>query len=134
MTRLVTAVAVVTVYVALVLTITASTELRVRDGFRDAPVHHSAFLAALDRGSARDTAEAARWFTGNGAASSRTRASISLATSATEDGEFDLARRFVRDLPAAVERDQANLDRETRQAWSAAWPWLVVGKLGCAAS
>ena len=126
MTRLVTAVA---VYVALVLTITAGIELRVRDGFRDAPVHHAAFLAALDRGSARDATEAARWFTGNGPASSRTRASISLATSAAEDGEFDLARRFVRDLPAAVERDQANLDRETRQAWSAAWPWLVLGGL-----
>ncbi|MFD5826362.1 hypothetical protein [Lentzea sp. NPDC060358] len=134
LTRVVTAAAAVVAYVALVLAITAGLDLRASLDFRDAPAQHAAFLAALDRGDAAQAREVRIWFGRHSSDARSSRASISLAAGSAEDGDFALARKFVRDLPDAIAEDQAALDRESARTWGRAWPWLVCGAVLVAAA
>ncbi|NKE57012.1 transferase [Lentzea sp. PSKA42] len=134
MTRLVTAIAAVVGYVALMLAITAGIELRERNAFHDAPTQYASFVAALDSGSATGTRAVARWFREHAPSSSRASASISLGADAAEDGETDLARRFTDDVAAKIEQDQRALDEKSARAWSRAVPWLVAGAILTAAT
>jgi hypothetical protein len=132
--RLVTAAAVVVGYVALILAITAGIELRERIAFHDAPAQYEAFLAALERGSAQDARAAGGWFDEHAPIGGSARASMSLATGAAEDREFDLARRFAGDLTSKIAQDQAAFDEKSGQAWGRAAPWLVIGAILTAAA
>lgn len=134
MTWIVTVAAVVVGYVALILAITAGIDLRERNDFHDAPAQSAAFLTAVERGSAADARAAAEWFREHTRSGSSARVSISLASSAAEDGEFDLARRFASDVPEEIPQDQAALDEEFARSWGRAVPWLVIGAVLVAAA
>lgn len=127
--RLITATAVVVGYVALILAFSAGIDLRERNAFRGAPAQVAAFRAALDRGAGADTRAVDEWFAEHAPSRSSARASISLGTSAAEDGELDLARRFVDGVEAEAEEDQRTLDEEFASSWSRAVPWLVIGSV-----
>ncbi|MGW2403173.1 transferase [Streptomyces sp. NPDC001739] len=128
--RLVTAIAAVTIYLALHLTVTACLDLRARDRFREAPTQAAAFVAALDQYA--DGAEPARahirridaWF-GENAPSGRSRSAISSAAGHAEEGRVSLARREVAGLATEIERDQARLDRELSSSTAIALYWAV---------
>ncbi|UKY50313.1 transferase [Streptomyces inhibens] len=130
LTRLVTAVAIVTAYVALHLAITAGLDLRACDRFRGAPARAAAFTAALDRYadgevSARaEIREADRWFKKN-APSGGSRTVVSSVTRDIEEGRFSLARERVAGLAADVRQDQAGLDRELSSSSVTALYWVV---------
>lgn len=128
-TRLVTTAALVIGYVAALLAIAAGTSLRESSAFHDAPAQLAAFREALDRGNATQAAAVNLWFGDHAPSGSRSRASISLAASAAEDGEFDLARRFVSDVDAKLDDDVKAQDEESARAWRRALPWLVIGTL-----
>jgi hypothetical protein len=121
-------------YVALILAIAAGIDLRERNAFHDAPARHAAFLSALDRGSADDALVAAGWFREHAPSGTTTRSAISLASSAAEDGDFDQARRFVRNAPQRIVEDQAALDEDFARSWGRAVPWLVIGAVLVAAA
>ncbi|MFG2140165.1 transferase [Streptomyces sp. NPDC048650] len=131
--RLITVVAVVTVYVALHLTVTAGMDLRAHDRFRGAPARASAFAAALDRhadGAAsaradiRDIREGAAWFERN-APSGKSRSAVSSAAGDVEKGRVVLARARVAGLAAEVGREQAGLERELTSSNVAALCWAA---------
>ncbi|MGW4210638.1 hypothetical protein ACWEIJ_21785 [Lentzea sp. NPDC004789] len=132
-TRLVTAIAAVVAYVALLLAITAGIDLRERNAFHDAPAQYAAFVAALDRGDANGTRAAASWFYEHGFGR-KADVSISLGASAADEGDMDLARRFTRDVPEKIAQDQQSLDDRSAEAWGRALPWLVAGALLTAAA
>jgi hypothetical protein len=132
--RVVTALAVVVGYVALILAITAGQDLRESNAFHDAPAQHAAFVAALDRGEPESAREVARWFRTHTPSSSSANASISLAASAAESGDLDFARRYLDDVAPEIEEDQRALDERASEAWARAWPWLVAGALLAAAA
>jgi hypothetical protein len=113
-------------YVALILAISAGTDLRERTAFHDAGAQHAAFLAAVDRGSADDARAVSRWFSEHGPDRSAARTSISLGADAADDREFDLARRFVSDVPEEIAQDQAKFDEEFADSWARAVPWLLI--------
>lgn len=121
-------------YVALILAITAGIDLRERNDFHDAPAQHAAFQTAVERGSADDARAAAEWFREHTRPGSSARASISNASDAAEDGEFDLARRMASDVPEEIPQDQAALDEEFARSWGRAVPWLVIGAVLVAAA
>ncbi|MEV0375165.1 transferase [Streptomyces sp. NPDC050636] len=128
--RLVTAVAVVTAYVALHLAITAGMDLRAHDRFRSAPARASAFTAALDRYADGDVSaraeirEGAAWFEEN-APSGGSRSAVSSAAGDAEKGRVFLARERVAGLVAEVGREQAGLDRELSSSSVAALCWAA---------
>ncbi|MCP2202203.1 hypothetical protein [Lentzea flava] len=128
-TRLVTAAAVVVGYVAALLTIFAGIDLREAVEFDDAPAHLAAFRQALDRADDSQVSEEYLWFADRAPSRSSSRASISLATGAAHDGEFDLATRFVGDVEANIEEDRSVLHAEAAASWGRAVPWLVVGAI-----
>lgn len=132
-TRLVTAIAAVVAYVALLLAITAGIDLRERNAFHDAPAQYAAFVAALDRGDADGTRAAASWFYEHGFGR-KAEVSISLGASAADEGNADLARRFTDDVAEKIVQDQQALDDRSAQAWGRALPWLVAGALLTAAA
>ncbi|HEX7306617.1 hypothetical protein [Lentzea sp.] len=129
LTRVVTAAAAVVAYAALMLAITAGQDLRASVGFGDAPERYAAYLAALDRRDLAAVREIDAWFDEHRSDESTVRASFSLATGSAEDGDFDLARRFVDDVPRRLTEDQDALDAETARTWELAWPWLVAAAL-----
>ncbi|MFF8990523.1 transferase [Streptomyces sp. NPDC014983] len=128
--RLITAVAIVTVYVALHLAITAGMDLRACDRFRDAPARAAAFTAALDRYAAGDVSARAdiragdTWFKEN-APSGASRSAVSSATGDVEKGRVSLARERVAGLAAGVRRDQARLDRKLGSSRAIALYWAA---------
>lgn len=127
--RLVTAAALVIGCVAALLAISAATSQRQTNAFHDAPAQLAAFREALDRGDANQARAVYLWFSEHTPSHSRSSASISLAASAAEDGELDLARRFVSDVDARLEEDLKAQNEETARAWGRALPWLVVGAI-----
>jgi hypothetical protein len=133
LTRLVTAIAAIVGYVALMLAITAGIDLRERNIFHDAPARYASFLNALDRNPA-GTRAVESWFREHAPSGSGTRASISLGADAAEDGDLDLARRFTDDVTAKIAEDQAVLDEKSAQAWGRAAPWLAVAAILTAAA
>lgn len=126
-TRFLTAAALVIGYVAALLALSAATTQRETSAFHDAPAQLATFRHALDNGDADQARAVHLWFADHAPSSSRSRASISLAASAAEDGEFDLARRFVSDVDTKLEADRKAQDEESTQAWSRALPWLAIG-------
>ncbi|MFI6765455.1 transferase [Streptomyces sp. NPDC050355] len=123
--RLVTVVAVVTVYVALHVAITAGMDLRARDRFRDAPARAAAFTAALDRyadgevSARNEVGDGAAWFADH-APPGESRSAVSAATGDARQGRVSLARERVAGLAARVEQEQAGLDRELNSSSTAA--------------
>ncbi|HUQ59414.1 hypothetical protein [Lentzea sp.] len=134
LTRIVTAIAAVVAYVAVMLAISAGLDLRGSITYHDAPAQHAALLDALDRGDERKPQEVLAWFREHVPSESTTRASVSLAASSAEDGDFVVARKFVSDVPGKIVDDQAVLDAEAARSWERAWPWLVVGSVLVAAA
>jgi hypothetical protein len=132
--RIVTTAATVVGYVALLLAITAATDLKERNTFHDAPAQYATFLTALDNRSSADIRAVARWFDENTSAGSSANASISLAADAAQDGDLDVARGFAEDVPAEIEEDQREFDQRSADAWSRALPWLVIGAILTAAA
>ncbi|MET7520168.1 transferase [Streptomyces sp. NPDC005480] len=128
--RLITAVAIVTAYVALHLAISAGMDLRACDRFRDAPARAAAFTAALDRYAAGEVSARAEiragdaWFKEN-APSGASRSAVSSATSDAEKGRVSLARARVAGLAADVRRDRARLDRRLGSSGATALYWAV---------
>lgn len=128
--RLVTAIAVITAYIALHLAITAGLDLRTRDRFHDAPVRAAAFVAALDRYADGDVSaraeilEGGAWFEEN-APSGDSRSAVSSATADVEKGAVSLARERVAGLVVAVEQEQAGLDRQLSSSRATALCWAV---------
>ncbi|MET8762383.1 hypothetical protein [Lentzea sp. NPDC004782] len=133
-TRLVTAIAAVVVYVALLLAITAGIDLRESNAFHDAPAQYAAFVAALDRADANGTRAAADWFYEHGSFRSKAEVSISLGAGAADEGNADLARRFTDDVAEKIVQDQRMFDDRAADAWGRALPWLVAGTLLTAAA
>jgi hypothetical protein len=133
-TRLVTAIAAVVAYVALLLAITAGIDLRERNAFHDAPAQYAAFVAALDRGDTNGTRAVASWFYEHGSFRSKAEVSISLGAGAADEGNADLARRFTDDVAEKIVQDQRVLDDRFAGAWTRALPWLVAGTLLTAAA
>ncbi|MFE7302774.1 transferase [Streptomyces sp. NPDC057579] len=135
--RLITAVAIVTAYVALHLAITAGMNLRACDRFRDAPARAAEFTTALDRYAAGEASARAEiraggtWFKEN-APSGASRSAVSSATGDVEKGRVSLARERVSGLAADVRRDRARLDRQlgSSRATSLYWAVPVVMLLG----
>jgi hypothetical protein len=132
--RLVTAAAAVVGYVAALLAINAGIDSREAGAFHDAPAQVAAFRQAVERGDADRARDVGLWFDEHAQPGSGSRASISLASSAAEDGEFDLARRFADDVDAEVEEDVQALDEESASSWGRATPWLVAGAILAAAA
>ncbi|MET9296821.1 transferase [Streptomyces sp. NPDC003077] len=128
--RLVTAVAIVTVYVALHLAVTAGLDLRARDRFHGAPVRAAGLVAALDRHAGGEApARAAiragdRWFAKN-APPGGSRSLVASVHRDVEEGRLSVARARVARLAAQVERDQAGLDREFGSSGATALVWAV---------
>ncbi|MEU5208397.1 transferase [Streptomyces sp. NPDC020742] len=128
--RLITAVAIVTAYVALHLAVTAGMDLRACERFRGAPARATAFTAALDRYadgvvSARAEIRAGdAWFEKN-APPGRSRSLVSAVARDAEQGRVPLARERVGGLAAEVERDQAGLDRKLGSSSATAWYWAA---------
>ncbi|MFH8558948.1 transferase [Streptomyces celluloflavus] len=128
--RLITAVAIVTAYVALHLAISAGWDLRACDRFRDAPARAVAFTAALDRYAAGEVSARAEiragdtWFKEN-APSGASRSAVSSATAGVEKGGVSLARERVAGLAADVRRDRAGLDRRLGSSSATALYWAV---------
>ncbi|MFJ9447206.1 transferase [Kitasatospora sp. NPDC101235] len=128
--RLITVVAIVTVYVALHLATSAGLDLQACDRFRDAPVRAAAFTAALDRYAAGEASARAEigagdtWFKEN-APLGASRSAVSSATTGIEEGQVSLAREQVAGLAADVRRDQAQLDRELGSSRAVALYWAV---------
>ncbi|MFE1775427.1 transferase [Streptomyces sp. NPDC059008] len=128
--RLVTVVAVVTAYVALHLAITAATDLRARDRFRDAPTRAAAFTLALDRYADGDVSARAEigagdaWFEGH-APPGESRSAVSSATGDARAGRVSRARERIAGLAARVEREQAGLDRDVDSSSTAALCWAA---------
>ncbi|MFD8543254.1 transferase [Streptomyces sp. NPDC059649] len=128
--RLVTAIAVITAYIALHLTVTACLDLQARDRFREAPTKAAAFVAALDRyadGDMPARAEIQRidaWFSEN-APVGESRSTVSSAADYAEEDRLALARDRVAGLATEIERDQAGLDRELSSSTAAALYWAV---------
>lgn len=121
-------------YVAALLAINAGIDLREAGAFHDAPAQVAAFRQAVERGDANQARGIYLWFSEHAPSSSRSRASISLASSAAEDGEFDLARRFADDVDAKVDEDVKALDEESATSWGRAVPWLVIATILAAAA
>ncbi|GAB7028942.1 transferase [Streptomyces sp. NPDC021749] len=123
--RLVTAITVITAYIALHFTVTACLDLQARDRFREAPVRAAAFVAALDRyadgeRSARaDIQRIDAWF-GRNAPSGASQSAISAAADDAEEGRVSLAREHLAGLAAKTAQDQAGLDRELSSSTAAA--------------
>ena len=107
--RVVTALAAVVGYVALILAITAARETRESNAFHDAPEQHAAFVAALDRGDVEGAREVDRWFSTHTPSSSSSSTSISLATDAAVYGDLDFARRYVNDGFSGGEMKRAEI-------------------------
>ncbi|WP_025357717.1 hypothetical protein [Kutzneria albida] len=128
--RLVTAIAVVTAYVALQLAVTAGVDLRARDRFRDAPTRAAAFVTALDRYADGDVSaragirEGDAWFEDN-APSGESRSTVSSAAGDAQEGRISLAHGRVAGLAAQVEQDQAALDRDLGSSGMVALWWAV---------
>ena len=105
--RLITAVTIVTAYVALHLAISAGMDLRACDRFRGASARAAAFTAALDRYAAGDVTARAEiragdtWFKEN-ASSGASRSAVSSATAGVEKGRVSLARARVAGLAAGT--------------------------------
>ncbi|WP_237323879.1 hypothetical protein [Streptomyces sp. MOE7] len=128
--RLITAVAIVTAYVALHLAITAGMDLRACDRFRDAPARAAAFTAAVDRYAAGDVSARAEIRAGNTwfkehAPSGASRSAVSSSTGDVEKGRVSLARERADGLAADVERDRARLDRKLGSSRATALYWAV---------
>ncbi len=132
--RLVTAAAVVVGYVALLLAISAGASLREHNAYQEAPAQVAAFRAALDRGAVDELRAIDRWFVKYAASTSDAGASIAIGADAAEDGDLDLARRFVDGVEEEAEEDQRALDEELATSWSRAVPWLVIGSILAAAA
>ncbi|AEW94169.1 MULTISPECIES: hypothetical protein [Streptomycetaceae] len=132
--RLITAVAIVTSYVALHLAVTAGMDLRACGRFRDAPARAAAFTAALNRYAAGDTSARAEsragdtWFKEN-APSGASRSAVSSAVGDVEKGRVSLARERVAGLAADVERDRAQLNRKLGSSRATALYWAVPAAL-----
>lgn len=128
--RVVMLAAVVTAYVALQLAVSAGLDLRARDRFRDAPARAVAFVAAVDRCAAGDTAagagvrEGEAWFRGN-APAGESRSAVVAAAREVRDGRGAVARRRVAGLAGRVERDQERLDRTLGSSGRVALWWAV---------
>ncbi len=128
--RLITAVTIVTAYVALHLAISAGMDLRACDRFRGASARAAAFTAALDRYAAGDVTARAEiragdtWFTEN-ASSGASRSAVSSAAAGVEKGRVSLARARVAGLAADVRRDRAGLDRRLGSSSATALYWAV---------
>ncbi|MGC0318733.1 transferase [Kitasatospora acidiphila] len=128
--RLVTAVTVVMVYVALQLAVSAGMDLRAAVRFHGAPARATAFTAALDRyaggdASARaEIADDAAWFAKH-APSGGSRSTVSAAAADAEQGRVDSARRRVAGLAEQVAREQAGLDRRLNSSGATALSWAA---------
>ncbi|WP_329400475.1 transferase [Streptomyces lydicus] len=128
--RLITAVAIVTAYVALHLATTAGMDLRACDRFRDAPARAAAFTAALDRYAAGDKSARAEiragntWFKEN-APSGASRSAVSSSTGDVEKGRVSRARERAAGLAVDVARDRARLDRKLGSSRATALYWAV---------
>ncbi|MFB0620219.1 transferase [Streptomyces sp. AGS-58] len=127
---MITAVAIVTAYVALHLAISAGMDLRACDRFRDAPARATAFTAALDRYAAGEESARAEiragdtWFKEN-APSGASRSVVSSATAGVENGRGSLARERVAGLAADIRRDRLRLDRRLGSSRATALYWAV---------
>ncbi|MEU8971170.1 transferase [Streptomyces monashensis] len=132
--RLITAVAIVTAYVALHMAISAGLDVRACDRFRDAPARAAAFTAALDRYAAGDVFARPEiragdtWFKEN-TPSGASRSAVSSATGDVEKGRVSLARERVAGLASDVERDRARLDRKLASSRATALYWTVPAAL-----
>ncbi|MET7799049.1 transferase [Streptomyces decoyicus] len=128
--RLITAITVVTTYIALHLTVTAFLDLRARDRFSDAPARAAAFVAALDHYADGATSAHAHilrnetWFEQN-APSGESQSAVSSAAGYAEEDRVSLAREHVAGLAAKIEKDRAGLDREVSSSTAAALYWAV---------
>ncbi|MGW5641419.1 hypothetical protein ACWEV3_03890 [Saccharopolyspora sp. NPDC003752] len=126
----VTALAVVTTYVALHLAITAGLDLRTRDRFHDAQAQAAAFAAALDRYAGGDEAARAEilelnaWFERN-APLTASRSTIAAATDHAEHGRFPAAREQAGKLAAGTLQDQEELDQDLSSSGTAVLWWAV---------
>lgn len=128
--RLITAITVVTIYIALHMAVTAFLDLRARDRFSDAPARAAAFVSALDHYA--DGPVSARthilrgeaWFEEN-APLGESQSTVSSAADHAEEGRVSLARKYVAGLTAEIEKDQAGLDREVSSSTAAALYWAV---------
>ncbi|MER5635905.1 transferase [Kitasatospora sp. NPDC002227] len=113
--RLITVLAVIAVYVAAQLTVTAGTDLRAALRFHGAGSRADAFTAALDRHADGQTsartgiAEGNAWFAGH--APSGSRSMVSAAAAEAEQGRTASARRQVAGLSGQIARDRARLDQ-----------------------
>ncbi|MGW2599921.1 transferase [Streptomyces klenkii] len=129
--RLITAAAVVTVYVALHMAIFLGMELRDRDDFRAAPEQAAAFVTALDRYADGDASVHAEiratraWFEDNAPRLGDSRYAVSAAVRHAEKGEVSAARESASNLTTYVVRDQAALDRDV-SSWDTVTLWWTV--------
>ncbi|QKV73979.1 transferase [Amycolatopsis sp. Hca4] len=121
--QLVTAAAVAVGYIAAWLSIAAGAALHDRDAFLDAPAQVAAFRAALDQRA--DTTPVSNWFNKHAAPDSAARASISRAYGHATTGDFDGARRDIRDIDTEVMAGQRTLEERSAESWGRALPWLV---------
>ncbi|MFI6898190.1 transferase [Streptomyces sp. NPDC050256] len=128
--RLITTVAIVTVYVALHLVISAGMDLRARDRFSDGTIRAAAFTAMLDRYGAGDMSARAEirsvntWFKENAPAGA-SRSTVSLATVDVESGRISLARERSAGLAADTLRDRKGLERRLGSSRETALYWAV---------
>ncbi|TQF02357.1 transferase [Kitasatospora acidiphila] len=128
--RLVTAVTVVMVYVALQLAVSAGMDLRAAVRFHQAPARAAAFTAALNRysgGDASARAELAQddaWFAKH-APSGGSRSTVSAAAADADQGRVGSARQRVAGLAEQVARDQAGLDRRLDSSGATALSWAA---------
>lgn len=128
--RLVTAITVVTIYIALHMAVTACLDLKARDRFREAPTKAAAFVTALHRYADGETSARAEiqridaWFSRN-APEGKTQTTISLATYYVEEDRVRPAYQLVAELAAEIDKDQAGLDRELNSSTAVAVYWAV---------
>ncbi|MFI7006827.1 transferase [Streptomyces sp. NPDC050145] len=134
LTRLTGLVAIVTVYVALHLAISAGLALRDEHRFRGATEQAAAVTAAVDRYAGGDASARAEvraveaWFKKNAPAGA-SRATASAVAAGVERGQVPRARERVAGLAPDVRRDQVALDRRVDASRTTALYWAVPAAL-----
>ncbi|MEU7475048.1 hypothetical protein AB0A63_03625 [Lentzea sp. NPDC042327] len=127
--KIVTAVAVVLGYVALMLAISAGIDLRKSVAFEDAPAKAAAFRAAIDRKDVVEARSIASWFDVHHPSGGHSYISAELGADVAAEGRFERARSYANDLPEEIPEDRAKLDAEFDRTSARAVPWLVVAAI-----
>ncbi|ANZ39942.1 hypothetical protein BBK82_31765 [Lentzea guizhouensis] len=132
--RVITAVAVVLGYIALMLAITAGVDLRKSLSFEDAPTKATALLSAIDRKDVDEIRAIDDWFDGRHPSGGDSYISTGLAADLAGEGRFERSRSYANDLPDEIVEDQAKLDAEFDESSARAVPWVVIAAVFAAAA